>query len=209
MVTPSLCCIRKAPACRLDIRVAAGVLLALAHDENWTSGGRARMRTIGAIVLAKPVKTSTLGGLGRAGPVCRRAFARFKEIMAVRTSFLLDILRDLSERGGGQSRNFFVRQGLPAVSGSPSCPRLQVPDPGLMPTACTDGEDRFGAESPATGSNLENPVRRTPAPGGQDLSSAVLPAFVKRKVRTAGRNRRFPDVKPGRQPERACSGSSG
>ena len=54
-----------------------------------------------------------------------------------------------------------------------------------MPTACTDGEDRFGAESPATGSNLENPVRRTPAPGGQDLSSAVLPAFVKRKVRMA------------------------
>src|SRR5262249_12255726 len=47
------------------------------------------------------------------------------------------------------------------------------------------------------------------AGGGQDLSSAVLPAFVKRKVRTAGRNRRFPDVKPGRQPERACSGSSG
>src|SRR5260221_251997 len=79
----------------------------------------------------------------------------------------------------------------------------------LNPIACTDGEDRFGAESPATGSNLETPVRRTPAPGGQDLRSAVLPAFVKRKVRTAGRNRRFPDVKPGRQPERACSGSSG
>ena len=150
-----------------------------------------------------------IGALGRAGPVCRRAFARFKEIMAVRTSFLLDILRDLSERGGGQSRNFFVRQGFPAVSGSPSCPRLQVPNPGLMRIACTDGEDRLGAESPATGSNLENPVRRRPAPGGQDLSSAVLPAFVKRKVRTAGRNRRFPDVKPSRQPERACSGSSG
>ena len=98
------------------------------------------------------------------------------------TLFLAVILRDLSERSGGQSRNFFVRQGLPAVSGSPSCPRLQVPDPGLMPTACTDGEDRFGAASPATGSNLENPVRRTSAPGGQDLSSAVLPAFVKRKV---------------------------
>jgi len=141
--------------------------------------------------------------------VCRRAFVRFKEIMAVRTSFLLDILRDLSERSGGQQRNSFAHQGLPAVSGSPSCPRLQVPDPGLIPTACTDGEDRFGAESPATGSNLENPVRRTPAPGGQDLRSAVLPTFVKRRVRTAGRNRRFPDVKTGRQPERACSGSSG
>ena len=207
MVTPNLCCIPKAPACRLDIRVATTVLLALAHDENWTSGGPAG--AIGVIIACNTRGNLYIGGLGRAGPVCRRAFARFKEIMAVRTSFLLDILRDLSERGGGQSRNFFVRQGLPAVSGSPSCPRLQVPDPGLMPTACTDGEDRFGAESPATGSNLENPVRRTPAPGGQDLSSAVLPAFVKRKVGTAGRNRRFPDVKPGRQPERACSGSSG
>ena len=141
--------------------------------------------------------------------VCRRAFARFKENMAVRTLFLLDVLRDLSERSRGQARDFFGRQGLPAVSGSPSCPRLQVPDPGLMPIACTDGEDRFGAESPATGSNLENPVRLSPAPGGQDLSSAVLPAFVKRKVRMAGRNRRFPDVNTGRQPERVCSGSSG
>ena len=210
MVTPNLCCIPKAPRCRLDIRVATSVLLPLAHDENWTSGGPAKIRAIGGVIIAcKTRENLYIRGLGRAGPGCRRAFARFKEIMAVRTSFLLDILRDLSERSGGQSRNFLAHQGLPAVSGSPSCPRLQVPDPGLMPTACTDGEDRFGAESPATGSNLENPVRRTPAPGGQDLRSAVLPAFVKRKVRTAGRNRRFPDVKPGRQPERACSGSSG
>src|SRR5262249_25955462 len=134
---------------------------------------------------------------------------RVKKIVAVRTSFLLDIRGVLSEGGGGKSRNFLGRQGFPAVSGSPSCPRLQVPDPGLMPTACTDGEDRFGAESPATGSNLENPVRRTPAPGGQDLSSAVLPAFVKRKVRTAGRNRGVRDVKPGGKAEGACSGSSG
>jgi hypothetical protein len=209
MVTPNLCCIPKAPACRLDIRVATSVLVPLAHDENWTSGRSCRDPGNGVIIACKTRENLYIGGLGRAGPVCRRAFVRFKEIMAVRTSFLLDILRDLSERSGGQPRSFFAHQGLPAVSGSPSCPRLQVPDPGLMPTACTDGEDRFGAESPATGSNLENPVRRTPAPGGQDLRSAVLPAFVKRKVRTAGRNRRFPDVKTGRQPERACSGSSG
>src|SRR5262249_21701227 len=84
-----------------------------------------------------------------------------------------------------QARDFFGRQGLPAVSGSPSCPRLQVPAPGLMRIACTDGEDRFGAARPATGSNLESPVRLPSAPGGQDLSSAVLPAFVKRKVRMA------------------------
>jgi hypothetical protein len=209
MVTPNLCCIPKAPACRLDIRVATSVVVPLAHDENWTSGSFANIRAIGAIFACKTHENLYIGGLGRAGPVCRRAFVRFKEIMAVRTSFLLDILRDLSERSGGQQQNFFAHHGLPAVSGSPSCPRLQVPDPGLIPTACTDGEDRFGAESPATGSNLENPVRPTPAPGGQDLRSAVLPAFVKRKVRTAGRNRRFPDVKTDRQPERACSGSSG
>src|ERR1700756_1065599 len=203
MVTPNLCCISKAPRCRLDIRVATSVLLPLAHDENWTSGGPAKIRAIGGVIIAcKTRENLYIGGLGRAGPGCRRAFARFKEIMAVRTSFLLDILRDLSEGSGGQSRNFFAHQGLPAVSGSPSCPRLQVPDPGLMKTV-------LGPRAPATGSNLENPVRRTPAPGGQDLRSAVLPAFVKRKVRTAGRNRRFPDVKPGRQPERACSGSSG
>jgi len=150
-----------------------------------------------------------IGGQGVPARCCRRAFARFKENMAVRTLFLLDVLRDLSERSRGQARDFFGRQGLPAVSGSPSCPRLQVPAPGLNVIACTDGEDRFGAERPATGSNLENPVRLSPAPGGQDLSSAVLPAFVKRKVRMAGRNRRFPDVNTGRQPERACSGSSG
>src|SRR5262245_53857704 len=94
--------------------------------------------------------------------------------MAVRTLFLLDVLRDLSERREGQARDFFGRQGLPAVSGSPSCPRLQVPAPGLMRIACTDGEDRFGAERPATGSNLENPVRRPSAPGGGGRISAAL-----------------------------------
>src|SRR5262245_25263614 len=113
-------------------------------------------------------------------------------------------------KGAGAKRGIsFGRQGLPAVSGSPSCPRLQVPAAGLNTIACTDGEDRFGAERPATGSNLENPVRLLPAPGGQDLSSAILPAFVQRKVRMAGRNRRCPGVNTGRQPERACSGSSG
>src|SRR5262249_39408616 len=86
--------------------------------------------------------------------------------MAVRTLFLFDILRGLSEKRRGQTRGFFWGQSLPAVSGSPSCPRLQVPAPGLNAIACTDGEDRFGAARPATGSNLENPVRLSPAPGG-------------------------------------------
>src|SRR5882757_10886722 len=46
------------------------------------------------------------------------------------------------------------------------------------------GKDRFGAESPATGSNLEDPVRREPRLGGRNTSSAV--------PRWGGRsNRRF------------------
>src|SRR5262249_3753026 len=126
-----------------------------------------------------------IGGQGVPAQCCRRAFARFKENMAGRGLFLFVVLRGLFLKRGGQARDFFGRQGLPAVSGSPSCPRLQVPAPGLMRIACTDGEDRFGAARPATGSNLESPVRLPSAPGGQDLSSAVLPAFVKRRVRRA------------------------
>src|SRR5262249_61210721 len=68
--------------------------------------------------------------------------------MAVRTLFLVDGVRDLSKRRRGQARDFFGRQGLPAVSGSPSCPRLQVPAAGLNEIACTDGEDRFGPSAP-------------------------------------------------------------
>jgi hypothetical protein len=46
-----------------------------------------------------------------------------------------------------------------------------------MRNACTDGEDRFGANGPATGSNLGNPVRLVPRLG-QDVWSAVLLGFV-------------------------------
>jgi large subunit ribosomal protein L10 len=59
-----------------------------------------------------------------------------------------------------------------------SCPRLQAPVRRLNPLACTDGEDRFGALRPATGSNLENPVRPTPC-GGQDVRSVVLLRLVR------------------------------
>src|SRR5204863_10175026 len=45
-------------------------------------------------------------GQGVPALVCRRAFARFKENMAVRTLFLLGILRDFSERSRSQSRAF-------------------------------------------------------------------------------------------------------
>src|SRR5258708_27244917 len=149
MVTPNLCCIPKAPRCRLDIRVATSVLLPLAHDENWTSGGPAKIRAIGGVIIAcKTRENLYIGGLGRAGPGCRRAFARFKEIMAVRTSFLLGILRDLSEKRGSQSRNFFAHQGLPEVSRNPSCPGLPVPEPRLIQSPPQTGKNLFGARAP-------------------------------------------------------------
>jgi len=37
----------------------------------------------------------------------------------------------------------------------------------LNPSACTDGKDRFGVKSPATGSNLENPLRPLARSGGR------------------------------------------
>src|SRR5258708_21854407 len=65
MVTPNLCCIPKAPRCRLDIRVATSVLLPLAHDENWTSGGAAKIRAIGGVIIAcKTREILYIGGLG-------------------------------------------------------------------------------------------------------------------------------------------------
>ena len=81
-------------------------------------------------------------------------------------------------------------EGFPAISGSPSCPRLQVPGSGLN-VACTDGEDRFGAMSPATGSNLDSPGRHMSRPGGREMSSAILPGLVTtpgqgRQVATGG-----------------------
>jgi len=47
------------------------------------------------------------------------------------------------------------------------------------------GKTVLGPNGPATGSNLGNPVRITPAPGGQDLWSAVLLGFLLRQGRTA------------------------
>ena len=191
MVTPNLCCIPKAPRCRLDIRVATSVLLPLAHDENWTSGGAAKIRAIGGVIIAcKTRENLYIGGLGRAGPGCRRAFARFKEIMAVRTSFLLDILRDLSERSGGQSRNFFAHQGLPAVSGSPSCPRLQVPDPGLIQSPAQTGKTVLGPRAPRPVRTSRTRCGLRPRPGGRISAALSCPrsysARQGRRVATGG-----------------------
>jgi hypothetical protein len=47
------------------------------------------------------------------------------------------------------------------------------------------GKTVLGPNSPATGSNLGNPVRLKPAPGGQDLWSAVLLGFLQRQGLTA------------------------
>ena len=112
--------------------------------------------------------------------VCRRAFARSKENMPVGTLFLLGILRDFSERSRSRSRIFpgasttsggFRKCVLSETAGAVS--RLDVsrlhrrgrPFWGGQP--CDRFEPRvLGAAQVAL--------------DGQDLSSAVLPAFVHR-----------------------------
>jgi hypothetical protein len=83
--------------------------------------------------------------------------------------FLLDIPRGRSGGRRGGLLFFLDGQWLLEVSGSPSCPILQVPVEGLRlkAKACTDGEDRFGAIAP-------RPVRTSmtrrgllPRPGGR------------------------------------------
>src|SRR4051794_34723306 len=91
---------------------------------------------------------------------------------------------------------FERREGLPAVSGSSSCPRLQAPDDRLNRTACTDGEDRFGAKTPRL---VQSSVTRRGAgrvsggrtggasscPGSRDGFDHVTP-WVGRQVATGG-----------------------
>ena len=195
-----------APACLVCRPSADGRLLAAADDEIRTCGARAKNLSIGAITLAKPVENLYIGGQGVPALVCRRAFARFKENMAVRTLFLLGILRDFSERSRSQSRDFFGRQGLPAVSGSPSCPRLQVPVPGSIglhrrgrPFRAREPRDRFEPRKPGAASAA--PGRMSAAPSCPRLYSARSGW----QVATGGSR----VMNTGRQPERACSGSSG
>src|SRR5262249_60523226 len=77
-----------------------------------------------------------IAGQGVPAQCCRRAFARFKENMAVRTLFLFDVLRDLFEKRRGQAGDFFWRQGLSAGFGRSSFPTLQVAAHRLMLIAC-------------------------------------------------------------------------
>src|SRR6476661_940535 len=110
------------------------------------------------------------------------------ENMVARTLFLLDILRVLEVHP--------VRD-------------CRVPDPGLMRSACTDGEDRFGAQQPRDRFEPREPgAAQTRAWGAGSLERR--PARVLATPGTDGsRNRRAPRVTRGRQPERACSGPSG
>jgi hypothetical protein len=87
--------------------------------------------------------------------VCRRAFARFKENMAVRTLSLLDVLRDFSERRRSQSRAFcwalrpsggFRKSILSETAGAG--PRLNANRLHRW------GKPFWGPKRPATGSNL-------------------------------------------------------
>src|SRR4029077_7385519 len=147
-----------------------------------------------AIGLGKAGENLYIEGQGVPALVCRRAFARFKENMAVRTLFFLGILRDFSERSRSQSRAFFRA----SVSGS--CRR-----PVLSETAGAGsrlnanrlhrwGRPFCGLESPATGSNLRARVRLEP-PRRAGFQQRRPARVVQRQGRTASRNRRFPDMK--------------
>ena len=189
-------------------------VLAAADDQIWTCGARRKNRPITCDWAWQNRRKPLHRGQGVPALVCRRAFARFKEIfarfkeiMAVRTLFLLGILRDFSERSRSQSRAFFK------ASASGSCRK-----PVLSETAGTGSRlnanrlHRWGR--PFAGLRAPRPVRTLrrecglSRPGGQDFSSAVLPALssarVGRRVATGGSR-----IKTGRQAERVCSGSSG
>jgi hypothetical protein len=190
-----------------------GGVLAAADDQIWTCGaGRKNRPGITgpwrAIGLGKARQRLYIRGQGVPVLVCRRAFARFKENMAVRTLFLLGILRDFSERSRSQSRAFF------GASVSGSCRR-----PVLSETAgagCRLNVNRLHRWGrPFAGLRALRPVRTLrrgcglSRPAGQDFSSAVLPALssarVGRRVATGGSR----ILNTGRQAERVCSGSSG
>ena len=182
-------------------------VLAVADDQIWTCGARRKNRPTTCDWAWQNRRKPLHKAQGVPALVCRRAFARFKEIMAVRTLFLLGILRDFSERSRSQSRAFFK------ASASGSCRK-----PVLSETAGTGSRlnanrlHRWGR--PFAGLRAPRPVRTLrrecglSRPGGQDFSSAVLPALssarVGRRVATGGSR-----IKPGRQAERVCSGSSG
>jgi hypothetical protein len=182
-------------------------LLAAAGDEIRTCGSSGKNRVFARNFAWQSRRKPLHNGQGVPALVCRRAFARFKENMAVRTFFLLGILRDFSERNRTQSRNFFWAPGR--SGGFRTSILSETAGAGFR----LNGLHRRGrpfwgprAPRPVGTSKAERGVCRA---GGQDLRSAVLPAFVPRQAGIAGRNGRFPEMNRGRQPERACSGSSG
>jgi hypothetical protein len=142
--------------------------------------------------------------------VCRRAFARSKENMAVGTLFLLDFLRDFSERSRSRSRAF---RGASWTSGGfRKCVLSKTAGAGSR--LKDDRLHRWGR--PFWGLRAPRPVRTATSgcgllrrPEGRMSAAPSCLRFVQRQARTAGRNRRFPDVKPGRQAERVSGGSSG
>ena len=160
-----------------------------------------------AIGLGKAPRTLYIGAQGVPALVCRRAFARFKENMAVRTLFLLGILRDFSERSRSQSRAFFRA----SVSGSSRRPVLSE-TAGAGCRLNVNRLHRWGR--PFGGLRALRPVRTfwrgcgLSRPAGQDFSSVVLPALssarVGRRVATGGSR----ILSTGRLAERVCSGSS-
>ena len=84
---------------------------------------------------------------------------------------------------------------------------------GLMGTACTDGEDRFRANRPRDRFEPRQPGATCVALWGAGFESVVLSRLSAQRSAKLGQGGRsqpaVPAVLTGRQPERACSGSSG
>ncbi len=182
-------------------------VLAVADDQIWTCGARRKNRPTTCDWAWQNRRKPLHRGQGVPALVCRRAFARFKEIMAVRTLFLLGILRDFSERSRSQSWAFF-RASVPGSCRKPVLSETAGAGSRLNANRLhRSGRPFAGLRAP----RLVRTLRRgcgLSRPGGQDFSSAVLPALssarVGRRVATGGSR-----MKTGRQAERVCSGSSG
>jgi hypothetical protein len=148
---------------------------------------------------------------GRAGPVCRRAFARFTETWRLDThSFWMT---DLKEAEARLHFSFGARgfRRFPEARPVQDCRRRVFA--GLMGTACTDGEDRFRAKRPRDRFEPREPGATSVAPWGAGFESVVLSRLSAQRRARPGQGGRsqpaVPAMLTGRKPERACSGSSG
>jgi hypothetical protein len=167
--------------------------------------------------------------IGRAGPICRRAFARLYKSMVTGTYSFWETPAGRSERKRPDAiANVKTRKAIPAT-GWPTCPRLPAPkreSQGLIPAPCVlqvanksgasiDGERTRVCVTVGLrqfGSNLgdplttERPLRRAGFSKRRSARLAACELHAGRLVTTW----RLPRItRPAVKPERACSGSSG